>query len=82
MNPPAAALGPVSWERMSEGIEKVKDRLKFAATALEATGTPYAVILIFAYERVIFDSPEPSPGVDKIDLSPGDLAFASPGVLG
>lgn len=31
-------LGPVSWERMSEGIEKVKDRLRRAASALETAG--------------------------------------------
>ena len=37
-------IGPVSWERMSEGIEKVKDRLRRAAGALEAAGIEYAVI--------------------------------------
>lgn len=37
-------LGPVSWERMSQGIEKVKDRLRRAAVALEAANIPYAVI--------------------------------------
>lgn len=147
MNPPGTILGPVSWERMSEGIEKVKDRLKRATAALESAGIPYAVIggnavaawvsrvddsvvrntrdvdllvrrddlpaitdalqeagfvyrsasilggagriemfldgprakardavhLIFANERVVPDSPEPSPGVDEIDLSPGDF---------
>lgn len=147
MNPPGTALGPVSWERMSEGIEKVKDRLKRSTTALEAAGIPYAVIggnavaawvsrvddsvvrntrdvdllvrredlpavtsalegagfhyrsasilggtgrikmfldgpgakardavhLIFAGERVVPESPEPSPGVDEIDPTPGDF---------
>ncbi len=147
MNPPGTALGPVSWERMSEGIEKVKDRLKRATAALESAGILYAVIggnavaawvsrvddsvvrntrdvdllvrredlpaitvalqeagfvyrsasilggagriemfldgprakardavhLIFANERVVPDSPEPSPGVEDIDLSPGDF---------
>jgi len=37
-------LGPVSWQRMSEGIEKVKDRLRRAAAALDSAGIPYAVI--------------------------------------
>lgn len=37
-------IGPVSWERMSEGIEKVKDRLKRASGALEAANIEYAVI--------------------------------------
>jgi len=132
---------------MSEGIEKVKDRLKRATAALESAGILYAVIggnavaawvsrvddsvvrntrdvdllvrredlpaitvalqeagfvyrsasilggagriemfldgprakardavhLIFANERVVPDSPEPSPGVEDIDLSPGDF---------
>ena len=140
-------LGPVSWERMSEGIEKVKDRLRRATAALEAAHLPYAVIggnavaawvsrvddsvvrntrdvdllirredlpaitialekvgfihrsvsilggkgriemfldgpgakardgvhLIFADERVNPESPEPSPGVEEIDLSPGEF---------
>jgi hypothetical protein len=39
-----STLGPVSWKRMSEGIEKVKDRLKRAASALEAANIDYAVI--------------------------------------
>lgn len=37
-------VGPVSWERMSAGIEKVRDRLKRAASTLEAAGIEYAVI--------------------------------------
>ncbi len=36
--------GPVSWERMSQGIEKVKDRLKRSTFALEKAGIDYAVI--------------------------------------
>ena len=44
MKPPETVLGPVSWERMSQGIEKVKDRLKRAKKALEEAGIPYAVI--------------------------------------
>lgn len=37
-------LGPVSWKRMSEGIEKVKNRLMRATRALDAKGVEYAVI--------------------------------------
>ena len=37
-------LGETSWTRMSEGIEKVKARLRRATTLLEAAGLPYAVI--------------------------------------
>lgn len=40
----ATTLGPVSWQRMSEGIEKVKDRLRRATRALEEACVPYAVI--------------------------------------
>lgn len=37
-------IGPVSWERMSAGIEKVKERLKRATAILDAAGIDYAVI--------------------------------------
>lgn len=40
----AAPLGSVSWKRMSEGIEKMKDRLRRATVALEDAGIDYAVI--------------------------------------
>jgi putative nucleotidyltransferase-like protein len=35
--------GPVSWERMIRAVEKVRERLKRAADALEQAGVPYAV---------------------------------------
>lgn len=44
MQETAPTLGPVSWQRMSEGIEKVKDRLRRASAALDAAAIPYAVI--------------------------------------
>ncbi len=44
MKPTEAVLGPVSWERMSEGIEKVRDRLRRATAALDNAGVDYAVI--------------------------------------
>lgn len=44
MQETAPTLGPVSWQRMSEGIEKVKDRLRRASAALDTAGIPYAVI--------------------------------------
>jgi len=44
MQETATTLGPVSWQRMNEGIEKVKDRLRRAAAALDSAGIPYAVI--------------------------------------
>jgi len=37
-------LGPISWERMIRAVEKVRDRLRRAAQALEAAGVPYAVV--------------------------------------
>lgn len=37
-------VGETSWTRMSEGIEKVKDRLRRAVALLEAAGLPYAVV--------------------------------------
>lgn len=39
-----AALGPVSWERMEQGIEQVRRRLERAARALAGAGVPYAVV--------------------------------------
>ena len=39
----APAFGQVSWERMIRAVEKVRERLRRAATALEAAGVPYAV---------------------------------------
>jgi len=44
MQASAAALGPVSWENMSQGIEKLKDRLRRAVAVLERAGVDYAVI--------------------------------------
>lgn len=38
------ALAPVSWKRMAEGIENVKNRLDRAAAALGGGGVKYAVI--------------------------------------
>jgi hypothetical protein len=35
--------GPVSWERMIRAVEKIRQRLARAATALESAGVPYAV---------------------------------------
>ncbi len=40
---PATHYGEVSWERMIRAVEKVKERLRRAVTALEAAGIPYAV---------------------------------------
>lgn len=34
----------VSWDRMIRAVEKVRERLTRAATALEAAGIPYAVV--------------------------------------
>lgn len=44
MPEPAAIFGETSWTLMSEGIEKVKARLRRATALLEAAGVPYAVI--------------------------------------
>ena len=38
-----ATYGEVSWERMSNAIEKVRQRLLRAARALDQAGVPYAV---------------------------------------
>jgi hypothetical protein len=37
-------IGPISWERMIAAVEKVRDRLRRAAAALESAGVPYAVV--------------------------------------
>lgn len=38
------ALQPVSWQRMAQGIDDVKQRLERAASALERLGVRYAVV--------------------------------------
>src|ERR1700756_2388049 len=40
---PQAPYGKVSWERMIRAVEKVRERLRRAAAALEAAGGPYCV---------------------------------------
>lgn len=40
----ATTLAPVSWQRMKQGIEQVRQRLERAATALGRAGVPYAVV--------------------------------------
>ena len=35
---------PVSWQRMSDAVEKVRGRLLRAASALKTAGVPYAVV--------------------------------------
>src|SRR5271154_1154215 len=35
--------GEVSWDRMIRAVEKVRERLRRAAAALEEAGVPYAV---------------------------------------
>lgn len=37
-------IGEISWERMIRAVEKVRERLRRAAAALEAAGIPYAVV--------------------------------------
>jgi hypothetical protein len=39
-----SSLRAVSWERMSNAVEKVRERLLRAAKALERAGIPYAVV--------------------------------------
>jgi hypothetical protein len=36
-------FGPVSWERMIRAVEKVRDRMNRAVSALETAGIPYGV---------------------------------------
>ena len=38
-----ATYGEVSWERMIRAVEKVRERLLRATSALETAGIPYAV---------------------------------------
>ena len=40
---PPVKYGAVSWERMIRAVEKVRERLRRAVAALEASGIPYAV---------------------------------------
>ena len=39
-----SSLPPVSWDRMIRAVEKVRDRLHRAASALDGAGVPYAVV--------------------------------------
>ncbi len=39
-----ATYGEVSWERMIRAVEKVRERLLRATSALEKAGIPYAVV--------------------------------------
>src|SRR5579862_3819931 len=41
--PARGHYGEVSWERMIRAVEKVRERLRRAVSALEAEGVPYAV---------------------------------------
>lgn len=41
---PATQYGNVSWEKMIRAVEKVRDRLLRATTALKKAGVPYAVV--------------------------------------
>ncbi len=41
---PQPPLGPISWERMIRAVEKVRERLLRATSALENAGIPYAVV--------------------------------------
>ena len=36
--------GEISWERMIGAVEKIRERLRKAAAALDAAGIPYAVV--------------------------------------
>src|SRR6266446_2969033 len=38
-----AVAGEVSWERMIRAVERARERLRRAVSALEAAGVPYAV---------------------------------------
>lgn len=40
----ATALQPVSWKRMAQGIDEVRERLERAASALSLLGVRYAVV--------------------------------------
>lgn len=40
----AVEIGPISWEWMQLGVDKIRERLERATAALEAAGVPYAVI--------------------------------------
>ena len=44
MPPNTTPLAPVSWERMIRAVEKIRQRLLRAASALRERGVPYAVV--------------------------------------
>ncbi len=44
MTPNTHEISPLAWERMVTAVEKVRDRLRRTAQALDAASVPYAVI--------------------------------------
>lgn len=83
------SYGPVSWERMSNGIDKVKDRLRRAADALEAAGIRYAVIggnAVAAWvsrvdESVVRNTRDVDILLDRDDLESAIAAMESAGFI-
>src|SRR5579863_3528943 len=41
---PQTGLANISWDRMIRSVEKVRERLRRAAAALDEAGVPYAVV--------------------------------------
>jgi hypothetical protein len=82
-------LGPISWERMIRAVEKVRDRLRRAAQALENAGVPYAVIggnaVAVWVSRVDERAVRNTPGVDlllnRADLQRATVAFRAAGFI-
>jgi hypothetical protein len=84
-----AILPSVSWQRMSDAIEKVRRRLLRAAGALEGAGVPYAVVggnaiaawVSRADESAVRNTRDVDILIRRADLSAAMAALAAAGFV-
>ena len=82
-------LGPVSWENMRNGIERVRDRLLRATKALNDASVPYAVIggnAVAAWvsrvdESVVRNTRDVDLLLNREDLDTAKVALAAAGFV-
>jgi hypothetical protein len=82
-------LGPISWERMIRAVEKVRDRLNRAVSALESAGIPYGVIggnavaswVSRVDEAAVRNTQDVDLVLNRVDLERAKVAFAGAGFV-
>lgn len=85
----ATRYGDVSWERMIRAVEKVRDRLRRAAAALDKAGVPYAVAggnAVAAWvsrvdEAAVRNTQDVDILLRRADLEAAKTAFAAAGFI-